>query len=90
MSTLDSVTVNRNVIGPTHDGSRIFDLVLTFGLSLENTVTLQQFKIISHSAKFHKPSYVSNNMQVRPLTQELLLLTGHYPLHLTHCMLFCV
>ncbi|XP_058263764.1 uncharacterized protein LOC131364606 [Hemibagrus wyckioides] len=47
VSILDSLGVNQNVIGPTHNGGHTLDLIFTFGLNIENRVTLPQSEAIS-------------------------------------------
>ena len=47
VSILDSVRVNQNVIGSTHNGGHTLHLILTFGLKIENIVTFPQSEAIS-------------------------------------------
>uniref|UniRef100_A0AAY4DRN7 Reverse transcriptase domain-containing protein n=1 Tax=Denticeps clupeoides TaxID=299321 RepID=A0AAY4DRN7_9TELE len=47
LSLLDSVGVNQHVTGPTHEGGHTLDLVLTFGLNIEDIVTLPQSEMVS-------------------------------------------
>ncbi|KAF4078917.1 hypothetical protein AMELA_G00187270 [Ameiurus melas] len=47
VSILDSVGINQNVIGPTHSGGHTLDLILTYGLSIENIEIIPQSEVIS-------------------------------------------
>ncbi|XP_053535190.1 uncharacterized protein LOC108267429 isoform X1 [Ictalurus punctatus] len=47
VSILDSVGINQNVIGPTHNGGHTLDLILTYGLSIENIIIFPQSEVVS-------------------------------------------
>ncbi|XP_053481003.1 uncharacterized protein LOC128607830 [Ictalurus furcatus] len=66
VSILDSVGINQNVIGPTHNGGHTLDLILTYGLSIENIVIFPQSEVVSDHYLISFIIHIDHNISTSP------------------------